>query len=219
MRPALQAKSHLMDWIATALKRANPDAGADSSLKNPCRVMRCPGGFHATKGGRAYIYSEHPDQRRYSVEELEGALPGNCKPSGGTEFRDLSWKNSKAARENWWTRLSPDEQWAEAVLMMQIIPCRKQPSSEGGPAGTRAPALNVLGGLGDEFGEADAVAICVEAQWFNEWWDPAKELAAFNHSYLTIWTVIKAAKSTAISHPTNGNERRSAKRPIRSAAP
>ena len=193
--PCTPTKSHfLMDWIATALKRANPDAGADSSLKNPCRVMRCPGGFHGTKGGRAYIYSEHPGQRRYSIDELESALPGECKPSGGTEFKDLAWKNSKAARENWWTRLSPDEKWSEAVLMMEVIPCRQQPSAEGGPAGTREPALKVLGGLGDEFGEDDAVAICVEAQWFNEWWDPAKELAAFNHSYLTIWTVVKAAK-------------------------
>lgn len=192
--PCSPEKSHfLMDWIGTALKRANPEAGADESLKNPCRVMRVPGGKHGKTGGRAYIYSEHPLRRRFTVAELEAALPEEDRPERRSRIRDLKWKNSKASRENWWTRLSPEEQWNEAVLMMSFIPPRLKPSADGGPVGTRKPALTVLGGLADEFGPEDAVAICIEAQWFNEWWDPAVEVENFDPVHLTIWTVVKHA--------------------------
>ena len=192
--PCSPEKSHfLMDWIGTALKRANPEAGADESLKNPCRVMRVPGGKHGKTGGRAYIYSEHPLRRRFTVAELEAALPAEDRPEKRSRIRDLKWKNSKASRENWWTRLSPEEQWDEAVLMMSVIPPRLKPSADGGPVGTRKPALTVLGGLADEFGPEDAVAICIEAQWFNEWWDPAVEVENFDPVHLTFWTVVKHA--------------------------
>ena len=200
--PCAPEKSHfLMEWIGKALERASPEAGADISLKNPCRIMRCPGGFHGKTGGRAFINSEHPDGRRYSVTELEAALPEETRPAPVTKLRDLSWKNSKAAKNSWWNLLSFEEQLSEAVLMLQVIPCRQQPSAEGGPAGTRAPALNVLGGLAAEFGPEDAVALCEQAQWINEWWDPAKELETFDPKYLTIWTVHKAAEANGYLTP------------------
>jgi len=208
----------LMDWIVRALKAVRPDAGADPSLKNPSRVMRCPGGIHATKGGRAYIHSEHPEARRYRAEELEQALPQEHKPTasrvpsgasddGGSKTDKAKSKTKakakagKSGRHKWFHRLDPEQQWAEALLMLKAHPCRQKPSAQGGPAGTREPALKVLGALAGHFGDEGALKLCEEAQWSNEWWNPADELGRFDHQFLEISHAIDLAKEHGYLNP------------------
>jgi phage/plasmid-associated DNA primase len=192
----------LMLWMCKALERVCPDCKPDYSIKSASRLMRVPGGRHGTKGGRARIHSEHPDRRTYSAAELEKALPAEDEP------KQAKWTAPSAASatdgdeaHHWFSRLSPQEQREEALEMLRLIPCRQRPSAEGGPEGTRHPALKVLGGLATQFGDDNAVELCHEAGWVNEWWDPQKELATFTHEQLTIGSVVSAAKVHGYKSP------------------
>lgn len=59
--------------LIAAVEEVAPEAGADASIKDPSRVMRCPGSIHPTTGERCRIHSA--SVKRYSLAALVEMLP------------------------------------------------------------------------------------------------------------------------------------------------
>jgi hypothetical protein len=59
--------------LRAALANASPTAGADSSIQNPARLMRAPGGIHPATGNRCTIHGG--SGKRFTVAALLAMLP------------------------------------------------------------------------------------------------------------------------------------------------
>jgi hypothetical protein len=61
--------------LIAAVEEVAPDAEADASIKDPSRVMRCPGSIHPATGERCRIHSA--SGKRYPLAALVEMLPGS----------------------------------------------------------------------------------------------------------------------------------------------
>lgn len=59
--------------LIAAVEEVAPDAGVDGAIKDPSRLMRCPGSLHPATGERCRIHSE--SGKRYSLAALVEMLP------------------------------------------------------------------------------------------------------------------------------------------------
>ncbi|WP_254973768.1 hypothetical protein [Cyanobium sp. Candia 9D4] len=181
----------LMERLCLTINATAPEAGADGSLKNANRVMRVPGSLHASTKERCRINKHTGTQ--YTLEELEKHL---LPLLGNTDTNDIEYAGTQTPNNNWFNDLAPPAQEKMAVEMLQYIPKRKKPSAQGGPLGTRAPAIKVLHGLVGHFGQTKAAEICAKAGWRNEYWSPEAEMQSISDPYCGIGVVIKAARES-----------------------
>ena len=151
--------------LAHAILTVAPDAQVDPALSNPNRVMRVPGGFHPGTGKQATIHSN--TGATYSAAEIDAILP--LIPGGNGTSKGLGPNGTGGGRRTlWFQQLTTTQQLAAAVDMLRSIPPRQAPGT-----GTYPEAFATLAALVHTFGQDQAIAICEQAGWANEHWDPA----------------------------------------------
>lgn len=172
--------------------------GADESIHSPAQVMRLPGGFHGgvflekKKKVRATIVqrSGHTFRlgkikthlARFAEEESPAAAP----PRKGFFSDDSKWVRD----EGWFSRRSREEQHRLAVEMAQCLPKREQTGQ-----GDYAICISALYALVGHFGTEEAGAICLEAGWESDYWDPIERITTINSTPTnTIGTFIEKAR-------------------------
>lgn len=185
----------VMERLCLTIEGAAPDAGVDRAIKNANRIMRAPGGLHGSTRMHCRVHEQSGTV--YRLKDLEQKLSSMPSRSldGGSHY-------SKRRTSNycWFDSLSASEQKEQAIEMLRVIPKRLQPSAQGGPVGTRAPAIKVLYGLVGHFGHTIASEICAHADWRNQWWSPDKEIQTISDPQCGIGVVIKTARE----HGWNG---------------
>ena len=127
----------------------------------------------------------------YSLEELEVQL---LPLPSSTDTKEFECAGKQPSNNHWFNELTPSAKKKMAVEMLAHIPKREKPSAQGGPLGTRAPAIKVLYGLVGHFGHSLAAEICLEAGWTNEYWSPENEMQYISDPQCGIGVVIKAAR-------------------------
>ena len=151
--------------LAYAIHDIAPDAKVDDSLSNANRVMRCPGAVHPATGHTAHFHSQ--TNITYTSEELEAALPVLPLLSNSYDGTRTQLVNPLT---QWFRDLPQVTQHQLAVELLSLIPPRQTPGT-----GTYPQAFATLAALVHHFGADEAIAICDEAQWHNEHWNPAQK--------------------------------------------
>jgi hypothetical protein len=180
---------NLQKRLALAILNVAPDAQPDESLSNPNRVMRLPGAKHPATGAVARIHS--CSNETFTYEELDQALP----PLPATEYTNTTTAEpGKGIRSQWFNALTPMQQRALAVELLSLLPPRHAPGTNTYPV-----AFATLAALVHQFGVDEAIAICDEAHWSNEHWDPAKKAKQIGPAKITasIGKLIARAESEA----------------------
>ena len=188
--------TELQKRLNLACSKVSEAYGADDSISSPCQVMRLPGGVH---GG---VYKEHGRKeharmvpvsgRVYGLQLLEKFLPPledsrpRSSPRKGFFSEDSHWLKE----EGWFSRRSREEQHRLAVEMAQCLPKREQTGQ-----GDYAICISALYALVGHFGAEEAGAICLEAGWESEYWDPIERITTINSTPTnTIGTFIEKAR-------------------------
>jgi hypothetical protein len=168
----------LQKRIALAIEAVAPEAKADQSLGDAGQVMRLPGSIHPVKGERCRILSSNgPALTQEVLAQLELSLPpiedksrdkslnkSRDKSRSGEGFKPSSSGGAKGS--GWFSRLSPAEQEAHAIEMLQVVPRRGEPGS-----GTYPEAFSILCALIHHFGEDKAVELARTSGWEGQHWD------------------------------------------------
>jgi len=157
----------LQKRLAFAIHDVAPDAKVDDSLSNANRVMRCPGAVHPATGQPARFHSE--TGVTFTADELDLALPDLPPETASTYAGDRPAGGGRLSQ--WFNSLTPTTQRQLAVELLSLLPPRQAPGT-----GTYPAAFATLAALVHHFGPDEAVAICDEAQWHNEHWNPAHKV-------------------------------------------
>ncbi|MEB3201173.1 MAG: hypothetical protein VKK62_11705 [Synechococcaceae cyanobacterium] len=204
----------LQRGLVVAAWAIDPNAGWDSSLGNPARVMRVPGGAHPKTGGRTVIHQPSVTGTIYDGLELLARLPDERLTPDSRKRRGKGGDGDPMGT-GWFTTLDADERRAFTLEFLKVIPQRQMPSSMGGPPGTRAPAIKVLAGLIHYFGHDTALALIEEAGWMGQWWDPHREADSIpangsgrEFGRAGIGSVIRAARAAGWVHPVEVRQQR-----------
>lgn len=114
--------------LIAAIEGAVPDAGVDSTIRDPSRVMRAVGGLHPSTGERCRIHSEGGE--RYDLAGLVELLP------------PLPERKKKKSAESADSRNFPSSTEEEIVAALHCVPRRP-----GAGSGTYPLYRNLLWGL------------------------------------------------------------------------
>ena len=114
--------------LIAAIEETVPEAGVDSAIRDPSRVMRAVGGFHPATGERCRIHSEGGE--RYDLAGLVELLP------------PLPERKKKKSAESTDSRNFPSSTEEEIVSALQCVPRRP-----GAGSGTYPLYRNLLWGL------------------------------------------------------------------------
>jgi putative DNA primase/helicase len=151
--------------LATTVQEVSPDAGADTSLSNPARVMRLPGGVHPKTGERTVI--AHYTEDTYTKEDFEIAAP--------VPFN----RGDRPAQpsHHWFTGLPAERQQELAVEMLRDhIPLRTEAGQ-----GTYPICFACLAAIVHHFGQSIALDIVVAAKWRNAGtWEPEEKICTID---------------------------------------
>lgn len=114
--------------LIAAIEGAVPDAGVDSTIRDPSRVMRAVGGLHPATGERAHIHSQGGE--RYDLADLVELLP------------PLPERKKKKSADSADSRNFPSSTEEEIVAALHCVPRRP-----GAGSGTYPLYRNLLWGL------------------------------------------------------------------------
>jgi hypothetical protein len=153
--------------LAHAIHQVAPDAQVDDSLSNANRVMRCPGASHPATNELARFH--HESGITYTPEELDVALPALPLLASGSY--DGTRPQTLNPLSRWFCDLPERTQYELAVDLLSLIPPRQAPGT-----GTYPQAFATLAALVHHFGADEAIAICDEAKWHNEHWNPTQKV-------------------------------------------
>ena len=163
--------SQLQCRIAQLMAAANPEGDYDTSLSDPCQVMRIAGGIHPGTGQRAEILEATGEQ--HDIDELEAAIAAaedefSLDPFAATSRRKASnnvvpincegthYKDRTAAQKH-----------ALVVDALRHCPERGEPGSNTYPVAQR-----ILAALVHEFGVEVTLDLARRADWSqNDHWD------------------------------------------------
>ena len=158
---------NLQKRLAFAIHDVAPDAKVDDSLSNANRVMRCPGAVHPATGQPARFHSQ--TSVTFTADELDLTLPDLPPETASTYAGDRPAGGGRLTQ--WFNSLTPPTQRQLAVELLSLLPPRQAPGT-----GTYPAAFATLAALVHHFGPDQAVAICDEAQWHNEHWNPTHKV-------------------------------------------
>jgi hypothetical protein len=159
---------NLQKRLAHAIQLVAPDAKADDSLSNPNRVMRCPGAAHPATNQLARFHAN--TGITYTADELDQALP-DLPPDARSTYDGAATPSGGGRLSQWFNSLQPHIQRSLAVELLALIPPRQAPGT-----GTYPAAFATLAALVHHFGPDETIAICDEAGWRNEHWNPAQKV-------------------------------------------
>ena len=169
------------------------EAGADSSICNPARVMRVPGSIHPKSGGRVHIHSKGGPV--YTAERLLELIPPLLE-----EVAAPQGQLGENGCDGWFGRMTPTEQRGMAVSMVRQLPLRTERGKS-----LYDPSLSALAGMVHHFGTEEAIAICLEAKWTDSKFWPMEEIArsigAHGDEAAGIGSLIHWAKESGWKHP------------------
>ena len=189
--------TELQKRLSQKCSKVSEAYGADDSISSPCQVMRLPGGVHGgvlQQDGRAErarmlrvsgrVYGLHLVE--HFLPPLENSRPELASPRKGFFSDDSHW----VKQEGWFSRRPREEQYRLAVEMAQCLPKREQTGQ-----GDYAICISALYSLVGHFGAEEAGAICLEAGWASENWDPLERITTINSTPTnTIGTFIEKAR-------------------------
>ena len=174
--------TELQQRLNKQVAMVSKEYGADDSIKSPCQVMRLPGGLHGgvkEKTGKQVRACIHQHSGRiYKLEAIERMLPPleDSRPRPSSPRKGFFSEDSKwFKQEGWFTRRPREEQRRLAVEMAQCLPKREQTDQ-----GEYPICISALYALVGHFGAEEAGAICLEAGWESENWDPIERITTIN---------------------------------------
>ena len=176
--------SNIQQRIIQLLDEKCPELKADSSIKNPARVMRCVGGRHS-KTNKFCQFKDFVDVS-YSWEDFDKNLP----PLEEKKNKSTINKTSKFTTDKGWLdRKTPEEKREYVIEMLKVIPIHR-----GEGKGRRLKiCIPVLAGLVNEYGN-EAVSICNEAGWYGDLWNPESEIEYLDQPECDLGTVVHWAR-------------------------
>ncbi|QNJ16422.1 hypothetical protein SynA1840_00874 [Synechococcus sp. A18-40] len=188
--------TELQKRLNLACSKVSEAYGADDSISSPCQVMRLPGGVHGgaykEHGKREHARMVLVSARVYGLQLLEKFLPPledsrpRSSPRKGFFSEDSKWFRDGG----WFSRRPHEEQRRLAVEMAQCLPKREKTGQ-----GDYAICISALYALVGHFGAEEAGAICLEAAWESENWDPIERITTINSTPTnTIGTFIEKAR-------------------------
>lgn len=185
--------------LAAVMQAANPGGDADSSLDDPCQVMRVAGAIHPKTGKAAEI--RHASAERFLAEELTEAIAEaeqrfNIQPSTTTA---INRRNPVAAAPSGsgthYKHLTAAQRHGVVIDALKHCPDRGKAGGGGYPT-----AMRILAALVHEFGAVVACDLAAQADWSQDSdWDIEKTAASLEADppatgkRSSIWTVFTIA--------------------------
>jgi putative DNA primase/helicase len=153
--------------LATAVQQVAPEAGADTSISNPARVMRIPGGVHPSTGERSVI--AHQSTETFTKDEIAQAAPAFFQRGD----------RPAAPSHHWFSQLPADRQEQLAIEMLRDhIPLRTEAGKGAYPV-----CFACLAAVTHHFGQAKALDIVLAANWRNPGtWEPESKIPTIDDS-------------------------------------
>ena len=169
--------------LCTSIQLVAPEAGADSSVSNPARIMRLPGGVHPSTGERTVIASQSTET--FTKDEISDAAPAMFER--GTRPAEPS--------HHWFSQLPADRQEQIAIeILRDYIPLRTEAGQGAYPV-----CFACLAALTHHFGQAKALDIVLAADWRSPGtWEPETKILTIDDSRYK--ASIKRLINTAIAN-------------------
>jgi hypothetical protein len=173
--------------LAAVMQAANPGGDADSSLDDPCQVMRVAGAIHPKTGKAAEI--RHASAERFRPEELTDAIAQaeqrfNIQPSTTVAInRRNPVAAASAGSGTHYKHLTAAQRHGVVIDALKHCPER---GKEG--TGSYPTAMRILAALVHEFGAAVACDLAKQANWSQD----------------SDWDIDKVADSLEASPPAAG---------------